>query len=167
MKIELRKVVFSKALSEETNAYTADLYVDGALIAHLANRGQGGSDEQHPAKGKTYADIQRVEEWIKANVPARETEFMIEGKPFIMEPDLESVCGDLLAEHLSTKELTRLLKRTIVYIVQKDVFTFKGKIEEARRPDLIARTRAAKPDAVILNALPFDEALKAYRSAAQ
>ncbi len=166
MQIALRNIKFMASMSEETNCYSADLIVDGQLIAHVGNRGHGGCDEQRPAKGKSFDAIMHVENWIKANVPARTTDFkMPDGSMFVMEPSLESICGDLLAEHLATKELTRLLKRTVVYIDGTSVMTFKGKLEGARRDQAIAHVRVKKPAAIVLNSLPFDDALKAYRAA--
>jgi len=52
LKIELKKIKHSPSLSEETNAYTADIYVDGKSIAYVKNSGHGGSTDVH-ALGKT------------------------------------------------------------------------------------------------------------------
>lgn len=169
MKIELRKVHYSASLSEETNAYSADLYIDGVLTAHVSNHGQGGCDEVHPANGKTYDDITSVEQWIKANHPPRTTDIkMPDGSMFVMDVTLESLCGDIVAEYLSTKELQRLLKRTVAYFdpTKKSVYTFKGKLEGVQRAHTITALLRSTPHAVVLNNLPFDEALKVFRSTA-
>lgn len=165
MHIELRKIKHAAFLSEETNAYTADLYVDGKLTAHVGNDGHGGCDHQHPAKGKTYDDVKRVDDWVKANHPPRTTDLMLEGKPFVMDVDLEVLCGELLTDHLISRDLTRTLKRTIAFVRGGKIYTYK-KLTDEQRPQIIAMTMKKHPDAVILNSLPFDEALKAYRSVA-
>jgi len=43
MKLELKSIHFSEHLSEETNAFTADLWVDGKKVGYCKNDGQGGS----------------------------------------------------------------------------------------------------------------------------
>jgi len=42
MKIELKNLKISKALSQETLAFTANLYIDGKKVAVASNSGQGG-----------------------------------------------------------------------------------------------------------------------------
>lgn len=42
MKIELKNIIHSVSLSEETNAFVADLYVNGKKIAKCSNNGRGG-----------------------------------------------------------------------------------------------------------------------------
>lgn len=97
MKFELKNIRYNDRLSEETANYSADLYADGKLLAHVGNRGFGGCDEQHPAKGRTYDDIKAANDWCKANLPKTVYEF---GS---FERDLESVCGELLDQHLNAK----------------------------------------------------------------
>jgi hypothetical protein len=47
MIVELKNVVESKRLSEETTAYTGKLYIDGKFAAECSNHGQGAPDELH------------------------------------------------------------------------------------------------------------------------
>ncbi len=54
---ELKKVSHSPSLSEETNAFTADVYMNGVLLCHTRNDGHGGCNMDHPAKGRTMKDI--------------------------------------------------------------------------------------------------------------
>jgi len=42
MKIQLKKIYFSEQMSEETNAFTADLWINGKKIAYVKNDGHGG-----------------------------------------------------------------------------------------------------------------------------
>ena len=75
MKIELRSITLSKALSEETPAYTGKVFVDGVHICNVSNHGHGGCDMQYPAKGKTSADIDALNATIKATYPKRTYDF--------------------------------------------------------------------------------------------
>jgi hypothetical protein len=60
-KITLKNLKVHETLSEETLCFSADLYEDGKLIAHVSNRGCGGSNDVHPAKGLTYNDVAHLD----------------------------------------------------------------------------------------------------------
>jgi hypothetical protein len=47
MKIELKSLKISEHLSEETTAFTANVYADGKLIAYARNSGHGGCTDIH------------------------------------------------------------------------------------------------------------------------
>lgn len=167
MKIELRKISHNQRLSEETNAYSAQVWVDGVHICDVSNHGTGGPDDFHPAKGKTYKDVDALEARVKAE---RGTEKLDvgNGKSIEVDVDLELVCGELLTAHLIGRDLTRLLKRTIAfYDPQKnEVRSYKGKHEGEKRAALITDTLRKMPHVKILNNLPFDEALVLFQKAA-
>lgn len=54
----LKNLKFHEDMSEETGCFSADLYEDGKLLAHVKNSGHGGCNDYTPAKGKTWKDIQ-------------------------------------------------------------------------------------------------------------
>lgn len=60
-KLTLKNLKVQEILSEETLCFSADLYEDGKLIAHVSNRGHGGSNEILPAKGLTYKDVAHLD----------------------------------------------------------------------------------------------------------
>jgi len=55
---ELRKVKCFPEMSEETEAFTAQLWVDGKHLANVKNSGQGGCNEYQPVKPFTWKDTQ-------------------------------------------------------------------------------------------------------------
>ena len=59
--ITLKKVKLNTAMSEETLCFSADIYEDGKLVAHVSNRGHGGCNDVHPAKGLTYDDVKHLD----------------------------------------------------------------------------------------------------------
>ena len=59
--VTLKKVKLHEELSEETPCFTADLYENGKLIAHVSNRGHGGCNDIHPAKGLKYQDVAHLD----------------------------------------------------------------------------------------------------------
>ena len=60
-KLSLKNLKFHEDMSQETPCFSADLYEDGKLIAHVKNSGHGGGNTVHPAKGLTYKDVAHVD----------------------------------------------------------------------------------------------------------
>ncbi len=56
MKIELKNIVHSVSLSQETNAFVADLYVNDKKIARCSNNGGGGMTKIEPLYSKTETE---------------------------------------------------------------------------------------------------------------
>lgn len=65
MELALKKVSFSEALSEESNAFTADVLVDGVLVATARNRGHGGGTDVQPFFSGNSDEKRRTQ--MKAN----------------------------------------------------------------------------------------------------
>lgn len=110
MHLELKSISHNEALSEETNAYSATLYLDGKKVAAVSNHGQGGCDEQHWFDRAAEAKITAY----FAAMPERATKYEIDGKPFMVQPDLEGWCGDQLTAWLINRDYKRILSRKVV-----------------------------------------------------
>jgi hypothetical protein len=65
LKLELRNVRHSPSLSQETNAFTAVLYVDGRKAAEVRNAGQGGPTDVH-FYPNARAEMQKVGRHLQA-----------------------------------------------------------------------------------------------------
>ena len=52
MQIELKNIKFFEAMSEETNAFVADVYVNKVKVAYAKNDGHGGCTFYHAYEGK-------------------------------------------------------------------------------------------------------------------
>ena len=154
MKIELKAIQYAAFSSEETNCYTANLYIDGRKIGTVGNDGHGGPDRFHG----DHAALAAADAWCKANLPR----WQMNGQSF--ETDLEMRCGQLVDEWLVARDLKTAL-RTKVLLRNTD-----GLIYQVRHRDKVSATVEAvkerHPGAAILNTLPFEEALQLYRSAA-
>jgi hypothetical protein len=125
MKITIANLKHSESLSEETNAYTATVLVDGMRAFDASNHGTGGPDMYHPIKGYTGPSESEINDWLKANTPA------IEFHDMKLDNTLEMVVGDLIEEKLRDARLKRLLRTKILIIDDKDgepaLYTYKGK----------------------------------------
>lgn len=69
MKIELKKIKFSESLSEETNAFTADIYVNGKNVGYCKNDGHGGSTFYHANSLSTKIILQNAEKYCQSMPP--------------------------------------------------------------------------------------------------
>lgn len=167
MKLELKNIKHSASLSEETNAYTARVYKDGKPFCDVSNHGTGGCDSQHPIAPFTYADIKAADEWCGANLPP------LDMSKYGMEPlrqTFEGWCHAQLEDHLVASDLRRLMKGKVLYLHDGKVYTsgFKGirTLTPRHLEVAIASLKKTKPDAKVLNCLPFGEALAIFRQAA-
>ena len=161
MNIDLRNISINQRLSEETNRYTATLYLDGKAIADVGNRGCGGPDEVRARPGCNEA-LDRVEAYCKS-LPPIPSEHLPEG----LKMDLELWCGLRVDESLYLKDLRRLVKTKILFKEEGGPLmtsSFKGC--KAITPTHIAAFKARNPKAVILNELPEAEALALFKTAA-
>lgn len=131
MNIELKNIKHSPSLSEETEAFTASLYINGKHAGYAKNAGHGGSTDyyQKDVKGKEL--IKQAEDHTKSLKKPDD--------PFI-NMALEEKINDLLYEHLQKKDLEKFNKKLakitdngIAYGIPNDsysYFTFNHSIEK-------------------------------------
>lgn len=127
MKIELKNIDYSAGLSEETNAYSGIVYIDGVKAFHVSNHGTGGGDNCHPVQGYKGPSFEDVAAWLAKN---REPLSFGDGEGSVVW-DLELECDKLLTDHLARKRLNRMVKGKICIIDQHKgadaLFTMKAK----------------------------------------
>ena len=152
MKIELRKLKLNRQLSEETNCYSAEIWLDDRKAFLAGNHGHGGPDHYQQVGPWTE---QEVETWLKAYRPkivAYGTE---------LEPSLELEVGELIELHEQMAMLRRKTRSHLLTMEDGQVFArpLKGH-DPAAAADALRRSR---PGIVILNG----GADELYRQAAQ
>jgi len=108
MKIELKKVQFSEHLSEETNAFTANLYVDGYKIGYVRNDGCGGNTNVQPDSGDVWEKFREVEEYCKTLPPESYT---YNNEVHYFDSNLENVVDGLFEHWLKQKEVKKLERK--------------------------------------------------------
>ena len=127
MKIELKNVKFSEAMSEETNAFTANLYINGKKVGYCKNTGQGGCTDYYGIEKHRSDIIVEAEAYCKTlpKVKFHDTEW---------EQSLEGVIDQLLEDWLDvkeTKKFERSMKTGILVGVPNEMshkkFAWKGK----------------------------------------
>lgn len=140
MNVELKKIKHSKSLSHETQAYSAEIWVDGKLAGSVENSGQGGPDNVRP-----YALYDSLGKHVKTLPPIRAygTEFAA---------TIDTFLGSLLHDFLTEKDFRGILKRKTVFVGSD------GKLYQMKAPH--RPSDAAK----VLNDVPFEEALSTYKT---
>ena len=125
MAIGISKLKHSPSLSEETNAYTAVVLIDGVPAFDASNHGTGGADMYHRIKGYDGPDEREIDAWLKATTP------QIDCHGMMLDNSLEMVVGDLVENELQRKRLARLLNTKILVMDKENgedaLFTYKGK----------------------------------------
>ena len=119
MNITLKNVKFSEHLSEETNAFTATLHVDGKKIGECRNDGRGGNTYVDHLDSSTKQQFRECEEYCKS-LPPIEHEF--NGEQFSVNSNLEHIVDDLFEQWLRKKEekkLERKMKNHLMWGVPK------------------------------------------------
>jgi hypothetical protein len=133
MKIELKKISYNAKLSQETSAYFAEVWIDGVKRGTTQNDGHGGGDHIQPRSLEL-----EINEYAKTLPP-------LAGVEMELTQDAELIFGRLLEEHLSAKQLKRLMSKKTVSIADGKTWTGEP-----------------KPSAVVLNSLPFEQALELF-----
>jgi hypothetical protein len=139
MKIELRRISHNQRLSQETNAYAADVYIDGKKAGTARN----GADYIEPRELRT-----KLDEYGKTLPP-------VEAYGTSLTQNAETLLGDLLDQHLTEKEYRRRIGRGILTIHEGKVWAFK---QGANTAAILARY----PGTLILNDMSFEAGLALY-----
>lgn len=161
MQIELRKVSHNARLSEETNAFWAEVWIDGVKAGSARNDGHGGCTFIEP-----HALRDRLAAYAKT-LPAIVSDIVMKGDndPFRYDPTAETLVDDALEQHLAAKRLTRILKTKLVVVREGKCYTV-GPFKTpgfAQEPSVVARY--VKPGDVLLNTMPVQDAVKALIAA--
>jgi len=102
MKIELKNIHFSQQLSQETNAFSANLYIDDVKAGAASNHGYGGATDYLAYNDQGQQLIRQAEDYCKTLPPDK---FTIDGKEYNIDMNLEHHIDNLLNEHLRQKDL--------------------------------------------------------------
>lgn len=161
MKLELQKVSFSEALSEDSSAFTADVYIDGVKRATAKNSGHGGptsvdayaKPRKSPVGDEAYFTerkgnqvfLDQYEAWA-AQLPPIETNLPGEGEANFsyahsLEADVDLLLEQWLKDRNTKKDearLKRMCKTKWVFSLKED----KGKPCDPNTIFTIARNPA-------------------------
>jgi hypothetical protein len=159
-KIELRKVRESRSLSEETPAYSADIWVDGKPFCTVTNHGQGGPDMHHPFKAdpRFRLRFEELEKQIAATYPADTYE--AGGETHSMPCSLELLCHKELDRIATEKTVKRILATKVLWLRGDKVLQVALRKGGHTREQIVRHVRDQEPGARFLHEMPIEEATK-------
>jgi len=105
MKVELKSINTNLRMSEETIAFTANIYIDGKLVGYAKNHGHGAPTDYD---FKDIANRKPFEDYI-ASLPTRKWQH--DGKDYETKIDGGSYFDDLIQKHLKEKSDAKLIKQ--------------------------------------------------------
>lgn len=151
--IELKKVRHYAGMSRETEAFTAEIWLDGKKWATAEDDGGGGNILiRTVAKG--YDELRRVDALCRSTYPRLKSKYFEDG----LEMSLELLIGQLLGRHLFDKKFRRKLSSRVVAIEGAEIFEWSTKFKPT--PENCATIAKKHPNAKVLNLLPAEEALQ-------
>lgn len=161
MNIELKSVKYAAFASEETACFRAVVFIDGVKAGEVSNDGHGGCDMFSP-----WSLADRLNEYAKT-LPAEPLGFKDDGgKPYMHQPDAESLIGRALDAWLMARDFDRAIKRRVLFTKADGKVYQTPTMPPERVRDLLANPQRLKGAVQVLNSLPRDQALAAYAATA-
>lgn len=105
MNLELRNVKINKAMSEETNCFSADVWADGVKSGVVSNHGHGGCNRYH---------------WINQEIGKKIEDFAKEQKTEFEFEKLDQLISDLFVKFQVKKDFVRWTKKSTLFHVKGD-----------------------------------------------
>lgn len=133
MQIELKNIMVAEHMSEETTAFTANLYINNKKIAFVKNDGRGGCTNYQLYEQADRSLLHQAEEYCKKLPPIVFPSALPEGKPFELPMDLENFIDDLLDKHLQKKDLEKFHKKMAKHQEDSILFGIPDKQYEGLR----------------------------------
>lgn len=112
MKLELKNIKFYESMSEETNCFQADLFINGKKIAYVKNTGQGGPTDYGVHDFKLQNVLREAEQFC-LTLPKEQI-----SDTFEFQPTLESKIDDLFEAWLKVKgdkKMEKQMEKGILY----------------------------------------------------
>lgn len=158
MKIELKNIKHHAALSEETNAFSASLYIDGKKAGTAENTGKGGQTLVRDTKA-TRELVKIAEEYCKTLPPEK---IKLGGRKYFEIPrTLDNEIDRLVEEDFNYRPLKSAMKKHVL-VKDPDGSIIKipvlAPVTKPRMAEAI-RQLEARGDKV-LNNLPVKDLLK-------
>ena len=128
MRVQLKNIKHYKAMSEETNAFSADVYFDGKKVGTADNSGKG---EGIYPRVTNQAILNEMEQWAKSLPP-------VKGEDYTLEMDLELYLGQLVSDDLLLKDAQRYFKSRVCLTNEKGALLTTKTMPAERVADVIA-----------------------------
>lgn len=149
---EIKKVEHIKSMSEETECFSLDLYVDGKKFAHVGNDGHGGCHRIHPYAPFTHKDIEAVTEDMKKDKFLVYYDYGFE--------QFDTAVDSLFSLWQTEKELKKDFKTKALFTKDNDIAYLNYRDKRAPDQRLYDSVKEKYPTTTILNLMELTEAAK-------
>lgn len=156
MKVALKNIKIHHELSEETFAYSADLYLNGKLAAHASNSGHGGCDRYQPIDDDARALLDEAHSFFGRQE--------VEYSGHTMDNSLELVVGELLNRHSVTQMMRKRMRQHVLFVERGGRSIFEVPAKPAERSRVIRDLGRQYPGCRVLNGLSVDELMSVVRA---
>lgn len=158
MKITFQKFRHLANASEETVCFEAIVCIDGKPCFFATNSGRGGDNDYSPLPKQTRDQMRAGLRLLENHVSTLPPEVLPGGRT--VPVDVELFLALLVDREILAKNLRRKLKSSLLFTAtdRPGLFAIKAPASEAAFAQLRLKHKAA----IILNSLPFDEALALY-----
>jgi len=128
MNIELKNIKYAAFASQETNCFSASIYIDGHKRGTVENSGHGGCDNITPWQLGV-----EIEEYAKT-LPSEEFE------GHTLPQSAEGLIGALLNKWLEEKDLKRLCRKSVLFRKRGATYV-EGQYDALKRPYSLGAAR--------------------------
>jgi len=167
--LELKNISHYARGSEETPCYNATVFINGKRTIEVSNDGRGGMDRQHQYSNE-QGTVRQVNEWCIKTFGTREIDYTSDGEKasFTVDQDLEDFCHKKLYEWLDAKELKKDLNKKFLFLEDKKSKELRAykKVKGEDEELFQSFFRGKHEKGVLLNNLPFDDALQIFKECA-
>ena len=120
-KVTLKKISFYERMSEETNCFAADLYINGKKVGEAKNDGQGGCTNYYGFTKEDNEIIKQAEDYFKSLPMVKP-----DGYTFTYQPTLELEIDEQFEAYLKAREEKKKLKlmETAILIGKPNSMTY-------------------------------------------
>ena len=162
MKITLKNIKHSGFASRETHCFQASIYVDGKRSGTVENSGYGGCNDEHWDDSSV---MDAVYDWVKTLPPVE-----VEWGDGTMSQSFDTLIGELVNDWLTTKDIKREMRKGLVVFdsgCEKGSYrVFNHKMFKTNPQEMfdgLKRLKRVEADAVCLNVLPIEEAVRVWK----
>jgi hypothetical protein len=168
MQIELKNIKHVESMSEETDCFSAVVYMDGVKSIEVENRGKGGAHRVHNLIPGAY---DQLDAYCKTLPPVPSG---YGGVPLDMDAELH--ISQLVEAWLQAKadkqhklRLSKAFVTKIVYTRSDKPGIWEVKLKTGKvTPELLVKFRSARPEVVsVLNSMNIDEAVELEKAKIQ
>jgi hypothetical protein len=170
--VTLTKVSYNASLSDETNAFTAIVCVNGVPSFEAANHGTGGGNEYAPLtyQGDGASRARAAQERVSAYARSlpRKSSPIPGHEDFSYAQSLDTLVDDAFEAWRLDKDVAKYRKQLcdrVLALNPKGQLVKMSKPGPGRLDAQIAWMKAKHPEMMILNCLPIPDAVKGIRNA--